>query len=130
MPLRVAATTSFVVFAVCLIAGAGNTFGTAVGRALTAMMATLAVGLVVGWMGQKMIEENVNQLHAKAVTDASDPTASQSETSIRKDQSNTTGGKTPPNATGAKPSDTQTSHNRGAKSAAKKDAGNPAKRGR
>jgi len=116
MPIRVAATTSFVVFAVCLVAGADNTFGTAVGRALTAMMATLAVGLVVGWMGEKMIEENVNQHRAKAVPDASEPTTIPAETSVKKEQGRMPAGK---------PSD-----NKGAKSAAKKDTGNPPKRGR
>jgi hypothetical protein len=121
MPIRVAATTSFVVFAVCLVAGADNTFGTAVGRALTAMMATLAVGLVVGWMGEKMIEENVNQHRAKAVPDASEATAAPAETAIRKDQGKTPEGKT---------SNSARSDNRGAKTAAKKDGGNAPKRGR
>jgi hypothetical protein len=102
MALRVAAVTSFVVFAVCLIAGADNTFGTAVGRALVAMMATLAIGLVVGWMGQKMIEENVKQ-QVKAVPD---PGEQSPETPVR------------------------TSDNRSAKSAGKKDEAKPAKRGR
>jgi len=101
MPIRIAATTSFIVFAVCLIAGADNTFGTAVGRALVAMIATLGIGLIVGWMGQKMIEENVKQ-QVNPVPDA--PVT--------------------PETTAP------TSDNKAAKTAVKKDKGKPAKRGR
>ena len=48
-------------FAVCLLMGmrAGNTFSTIVANALVAMAATFVVGLVVGAMAQKMIDENV-----------------------------------------------------------------------
>jgi uncharacterized membrane protein YraQ (UPF0718 family) len=101
MPARIAATTSFIVFAVCLIAGAGNTFGDAVGRALVAMMATLVVGLIVGWMAQKMIDENIEQ-HAKTVAEA----APVPEIAV------------------------PASDNKGAKTAVKKDQGKPPKRGR
>ena len=50
-----------VVFAVCLIAGidAGNAFATTLGRALLAMGGTLVLGLVVGAMAQKMLDEHV-----------------------------------------------------------------------
>lgn len=61
MPTRVAATLSLLAFAVCLVAGgfgAGNPFATVVWRALLAMGGTFAVGLVVGVMAQKMIEES------------------------------------------------------------------------
>jgi hypothetical protein len=116
VPIRVAATTSFVVFAVCLVAGADNTFGTAVGRALVAMMATLGIGLIVGWMMQKMIEENVNQHAAKAVTDASEALAEATTAPVRK--------------TDARSSDKGASDNKGAKSAGKKDAGKSSKPGR
>jgi hypothetical protein len=102
MALRIAATTSFIVFAVCLVAGADNPFGTAVGRALEAMVATLGIGLVVGWMGQKMIDENVKQ-QARPVPDSGETIA-----------------ETPPS----------TSDNKGAKTAAKKVERNSAKRGR
>jgi hypothetical protein len=101
MALRVAAVSSFIVFAVCLFAGAENTFGTAVGRALVAMIATLGIGLIVGWMGQKMIDENIQQ-QRKPVPDA----PAIPETAVA------------------------TTDNKGAKSAAKKDAAKPAKRGR
>jgi hypothetical protein len=56
-----AATLALVVFAVCVIAGlaAGNSFDTVLTKALLAMAATFAVGLVVGVMAQKMIDENL-----------------------------------------------------------------------
>ena len=60
---------------------------------------------------QKMIEENVNQHVAKAVTDASDALAEHAGAPVK--------------TTGAKASD-----NKGAKSAAKKDAGKSSKPGR
>jgi predicted PurR-regulated permease PerM len=63
MPQRLAATLALLAFAVCLVIGAlqaGNTFITTVCRALAAMVGTYVIGLTVGWMGQKMIEENVN----------------------------------------------------------------------
>jgi hypothetical protein len=59
---RVAVVFALLVFAVCLIVGglqADNTFITTVERALTAMMATLVIGLIVGAMARKMIEENL-----------------------------------------------------------------------
>jgi len=62
MPQRLAAVMALLVFAVCLIAGgfsAGNPFTSTVERALEAMAVTFAVALVVGFMGQKMVEENV-----------------------------------------------------------------------
>jgi hypothetical protein len=62
MPQRIAAISSIMVFIGCLLAGAigaENSFVTAVERALGAMVATLVIGLVVGWMAQRMIQENV-----------------------------------------------------------------------
>jgi putative copper export protein len=50
------------VFAVCLCIGgfeADNTFGTAVGRALVAMGGTFVIGLVLGAMARKMLDENL-----------------------------------------------------------------------
>ena len=68
MPRRLAAATSLVAFAFCLVAGiaAENTLATTLSRALAAMGGTLAVGLVVGAMGQKMLDENVKAVKAKA----------------------------------------------------------------
>jgi protein gp37 len=56
-----AAVAALLVFAVCLVVGLGadNTFATTVERALTAMAVTMVIGLVVGSMARKMLEENV-----------------------------------------------------------------------
>src|SRR5688500_15993723 len=67
MTRRLAAATSLVAFALCLLAGmaAENTLSTTLSRALVAMVGTLVVGLVVGAMGQRMLEENVKTVKAK-----------------------------------------------------------------
>ena len=56
-----ASVLSLIVFAVCLVAGtaAQNSFGTTIQRALVAMVGTLVVGLIVGAMAQKMLDENL-----------------------------------------------------------------------
>jgi hypothetical protein len=61
MPTRIAAVLALVVFAVCVIAGivAENAFSTVVTRALLAMLVTLVVGMVLGTMAQKMLDENL-----------------------------------------------------------------------
>jgi uncharacterized membrane protein len=61
MARRIAASMALVAFAVCLVMGmrAGNTFSTIVANALIAMVATFVVGLVVGAMAQKMVDENL-----------------------------------------------------------------------
>jgi hypothetical protein len=62
MPQRLAAVMALLVFAVCLITGGisvGNPFTTTVERALQAMAVTFAVALIVGFMGQKMVEESI-----------------------------------------------------------------------
>ena len=68
MARRMAAALALVVFAVCVIAGlgAGNSFETVLTKALGAMAATFVVGLVVGVMAQKMIDENLAAEAAKA----------------------------------------------------------------
>ncbi|HXE54877.1 MAG TPA: hypothetical protein VN541_17785 [Tepidisphaeraceae bacterium] len=68
MPRRLAVAVAFIVFSVCLICGmmAENTFVETVRRSLIAMFVTLVVGLVIGSMGQKMLEENVKQLARKS----------------------------------------------------------------
>ena len=60
MARRVAAAMALVVFAICLIVGAGadNSFTTILRNALVAMFVTLLVGLVLGMMAQKMLDEN------------------------------------------------------------------------
>jgi hypothetical protein len=61
MARRMAAALALVVFAVCVIAGleAGNSFETVLTKALFAMAATFVVGMGVGVMAQKMIDENL-----------------------------------------------------------------------
>jgi hypothetical protein len=62
MPIRLAATLSLIVFALCLVIGgvqAGNPFGTTVLRALAAMAGTFVVGLVIGLMAEIMLKESV-----------------------------------------------------------------------
>ena len=62
MTHRIAAIASLIAFAICLIAGAfaaENPFTTTVARALIAMCATWVVGLIVGAMAQKMLDENL-----------------------------------------------------------------------
>ena len=76
MPKRLATLVALLAFALCLIVGtfeAGNPFTTTVGRALVAMAATYAVGLVVGTMGRKAIDENLAAAAATTTTPAVEP---------------------------------------------------------
>jgi NhaP-type Na+/H+ or K+/H+ antiporter len=68
MTRRLAVSIALVVFALCLALGvaAENSFVETVSRALKAMFATLLVGLLVGAMAQKMLEENIRQLAKKS----------------------------------------------------------------
>ena len=61
MPRRIAGTMALVAFAVCILVGlrAENTFSTIVANALQALVVTFVVGLVVGAMAQKMLDENM-----------------------------------------------------------------------
>ena len=61
MVRRIAACLALVAFAVCILMGlqAGNPFSSVVGKALVALVVTFGVGLVVGAMAQKMLDENV-----------------------------------------------------------------------
>ncbi len=61
MRTRLAASLALIAFATCLVMGivAENPFSTVILRALGALVVTLVVGLVLGAMGQKMLEENV-----------------------------------------------------------------------
>lgn len=67
MPRRLAVVIALVVFAVCILSGmlAENTFAETLRRALIGMFGTLVIGLVVGSMAQKMLEENAKQLEKK-----------------------------------------------------------------
>jgi NhaP-type Na+/H+ or K+/H+ antiporter len=76
---RIAGVAALIAFAVCLVVGgleADNTFVTTVERALAAMMATLVIGLVVGAMARKMLEENLKSQEEKAKKGFSSPTQS------------------------------------------------------
>jgi hypothetical protein len=75
MAVRIASIMSLIAFAVCLIIGgfqADNTFGTTVSRALSAMFGTMIVGLIVGWMAQKMLDENLKSLEEKSEKSSQD----------------------------------------------------------
>jgi K+-sensing histidine kinase KdpD len=68
MTKRISASLAIIVFAICLLIGgfeANNTFTTSVQRALVAMMATLFVGLIIGAMAQKMLDENLKSQEKK-----------------------------------------------------------------
>jgi H+/gluconate symporter-like permease len=67
VPRRLAVVIALVVFAVCILSGmlAENTFAETLRRALIGMFGTLVIGLVVGSMAQKMLEENAKQLEKK-----------------------------------------------------------------
>jgi H+/gluconate symporter-like permease len=67
VPRRLAVVIALVVFAVCILSGmaADNTFSETLRRALIGMFGTLVIGLVVGGMAQKMLEENAKQLEKK-----------------------------------------------------------------
>jgi len=67
MANRLAGCCALVVFAFCLVLGlkANNTFSTTVTRALVAMGGTFAVGLLIGWIAQKMLDENIKSEEEK-----------------------------------------------------------------
>jgi NhaP-type Na+/H+ or K+/H+ antiporter len=58
---RMAVSVALVAFAICILVGmqAENSFSTTVMRALLAMAVTLVIGLVVGAIGNRMLEENL-----------------------------------------------------------------------
>ena len=76
MVRRIAGSMSLLAFAICLVAGlaAQNSTATILANALLAMGVTFVVGLVVGAMAQKMLDENVAAEAAKA-SPASPPAA-------------------------------------------------------
>ena len=61
MVRRIAATLSLVAFALCIVMGimAENPFVTTLSRGLKAMLVTFFVGLIVGGMAQRMLDENL-----------------------------------------------------------------------
>ena len=77
MPRRLAVAVALLVFAVCLVSGiaADTSFVETVRRALIGMFVTLVVGLVVGAMAQKMLQENVAALEKKSQDSEAKPQA-------------------------------------------------------
>jgi len=76
MAIRIASILSLISFTVCLIVGgfqADNSFTTAVSRALAAMAGSMLVGLVIGWMAQKMLDENLKEIREKTGKNSADP---------------------------------------------------------
>jgi NhaP-type Na+/H+ or K+/H+ antiporter len=67
MAKRMAGVLSIVVFAFCLLLGlrAGNPFNTIVSRALVGMAGTYVVGLVIGAVAQRMVDESVRDEERK-----------------------------------------------------------------
>ena len=67
MAKRMAGVLSIVVFAFCLLLGlrAGNPFNTIVSRALVGMAGTYFVGLVIGAVAQRMVDESVRDEERK-----------------------------------------------------------------
>jgi NhaP-type Na+/H+ or K+/H+ antiporter len=64
---RLAACCALIVFAFCVVQGmlAHNSFSTTVSRALQAMGVTFALGLVIGWVAQTMLDENLKAEETK-----------------------------------------------------------------
>ena len=64
MPTRIAGCLSLLSFAACLLAGGlggDAAFGTILGRALGALCFTFVLGLLVGAMAQRMLEESLEK---------------------------------------------------------------------
>jgi len=79
MPVRLAAILALLVFAGCLLIGAleaQNTFATTVWRALVAMFGTFVIGLIVGHMGQRMLQESAPVQSPKTGESATEPAKS------------------------------------------------------
>jgi hypothetical protein len=68
VPRKIAAAMSLLVFGMCLLCGvaAHNSFEEILVRALEAMFATLVIGMIIGAMAQKMLQENIAQIAKKA----------------------------------------------------------------
>ena len=71
---------SLVAFALCLAVGlaADNPLGTTLSRALVALVGTLVIGLLVGTMAQKMLEESVAGAQRKRAAEKSEIPAGRS----------------------------------------------------
>lgn len=71
MTRRIAATLALIAFALCLVMGivAENDFATTVLTAIKALFVTFFVGLIVGSMAQRMLDENLSDLGKKSEID-------------------------------------------------------------
>lgn len=68
MQRRLAGSMAILAFAICLLIGgwqADNTFTTTVCRALVAMAGTFIIGLILGAVAQKMLDENLRDEEKK-----------------------------------------------------------------
>jgi hypothetical protein len=77
VPRKIAAALSLLVFAMCLLCGvaAQNSFSETLTRALEGMFATLVIGMIIGAMAQKMLDENLAQIAKKSeLSEAKPPT--------------------------------------------------------
>lgn len=77
MSRRIAAALSLLVFAMCVVCGvaAQNSFAETLARALEGMFVTLVVGLIIGAMAQKMLDENLAQIAKKSKVSEAKSTA-------------------------------------------------------
>jgi NhaP-type Na+/H+ or K+/H+ antiporter len=79
MVVRVAVVSALAAFSLCLLVGgleADNPFTTTVWRALVAMAGTLVIGLVIGEMARRMIEESVAHEQEKSENNSEEVTES------------------------------------------------------
>lgn len=76
MVRKIAGAAALVAFALCLAMGisAENNFTTTLSRALKAMAVTFFVGLIIGTMSQRMLEENLSDQAKKPRIDESNST--------------------------------------------------------
>jgi hypothetical protein len=76
MVRRIAATMALIAFALCLVMGivAENDFGTTLTRGLKAMFVTFFVGLALGAMAQRMLDENLSDVEKKKEIEESNST--------------------------------------------------------
>jgi hypothetical protein len=75
MTRRIAASMSLVAFLVCIVTGlqAGNPFNTVVSKAMIAMAVTFVVGLILGGMAQKMLDEETGTSGATSLNPEKNP---------------------------------------------------------
>ena len=67
MARKIATASALLVFAVSILLGmaAENTFTTTVSRALQGMAITFVVGMVIGAMAERMVQENLSRTSGK-----------------------------------------------------------------